>query len=137
MLQLTYISTAAPSLSIYDAEMILETSRRNNSHAGLTGLLVFDGTRFLQALEGDQIPVEDTYLRICADTRHRAVVELSRRSVNARQFGGWAMASQVIGPIIGKGDIVGTVDALTETIPEPNTRALFRSFARLRAAWPD
>ncbi|TZG25733.1 BLUF domain-containing protein [Sphingomonas montanisoli] len=134
MLQLTYISTAAPSLSIYDAETILEVSRRNNARAGVSGLLVFDGKRFLQALEGDQAAVEHTFARIREDVRHRAIVELSRRTVEIREFGPWAMASEVVGPIIGKGDIVGTVIALTETIPDANVRELFRGFAKIRAA---
>jgi hypothetical protein len=134
MLQLTYISTATPSLMIGDVEKILETSRRRNGADRITGLLVFDGKRFLQALEGEAPAVERAYARIRQDGRHRAVVQLSERQVEEREFGAWAMASHIIGPVVGDGDMVAMVDALTATIPDANTRALFRSFSRVRGA---
>lgn len=133
MLQLTYISSVAPRLPADILETILLTSRRRNMAAGVSGLLVFDGRRFLQALEGDAEAVESAFRRISADPRHRAVVTLSRRDVAARDFGDWAMASQASRPV-ADGGIAATVDALTECVTDPNARALFRSFARLDRA---
>jgi hypothetical protein len=51
--QLTYISTAKAGIGDADIEAILGVSRVNNARDGITGLLVHDGVRFLQALEGD------------------------------------------------------------------------------------
>ncbi len=134
MLQLTYISTAVPGLSADSIEEILLTSRRRNMAAGVTGLLVFDGRRFLQALEGDEPRVTAAFDRISADRRHRAVVLLSRREVPERQFGDWSMAAQVaVAPAAGE-TLAEEVDALTETLPDANARAHFRSFARLPRA---
>ncbi len=43
-------------------------------------------------LEGPRATVEDTFLRIIADPRHRALVLLSRREIDRREFGEWSMA---------------------------------------------
>ena len=47
--QLVYISTATPGTAV-DPAPILTASRRNNARDRITGLLWFDGKRFLQAL---------------------------------------------------------------------------------------
>lgn len=132
--QLTYISSARPTLVLADAEQILETSRVNNQRAGVTGLLIFDGKRFLQALEGPLDAVEMTFARIALDPRHRALVKLSSRMVEVREFGNWSMGSHLIGPIIGKGGLVNHVDAMTQGLTDPNVRETLRSFARIRGA---
>jgi hypothetical protein len=133
MLQITYISTARPELPAGAVEQILSTSRRNNGAAGVTGLLLYDGYRFLQALEGDPILVNQTYQRIKADPRHRAVVLLSSRDVEKRAFGNWDMAAQRVA--IAQGNTVAElVDRLTAEVEDAGTRELFRSFARVRNA---
>ncbi len=93
MLQLVYISSAMTRGEDLTGA-ILATSRRNNARDGVTGLLYADGTRFLQVLEGDTAKVEAAFARIQPDPRHRAVVVLSRRDVEAREFGSWDMASR-------------------------------------------
>lgn len=133
-LQLVYISTARPTLELSDVESILQTSRRRNGADGVTGLLIFDGKRFLQALEGPEAQVAKTYERIQTDPRHRAVVQLNRAEVSERQFGQWAMASQLVGPVMGSGSMVEQVDQLTDAIEDPNIKATLRSFARVRGA---
>ncbi|RVT90386.1 BLUF domain-containing protein [Sphingomonas crocodyli] len=132
--QITYISTARPGLSLSDVEAILARSRRNNRQTGITGLLIFDKVRFLQVIEGRLPDIEATFLRIAVDPRHRAVVRLSQRQIDAREFGQWAMASHVVDEAGSAADLVGQVDALTETLPDPNLRATLRSFARIRGA---
>lgn len=131
MLQLVYISSARPGVGPADVDAILAASRRNNSVARITGLLVHDGRRFLQALEGDAEVVERTYARIQRDPRHRAIVLLSQRQVDTREFGAWAMASHLVGTGSDKASMVAAVDALTAQVPDPNTRELFRSFVRI------
>ena len=61
MLQLVYISTSrAPLISDDLLNSVLTVSRRNNAAAGISGLLVAGGRRFLQALEGPRDAVEAT-----------------------------------------------------------------------------
>lgn len=134
MLQLTYISTGTSAFGDSDVNAILTASRRNNAAAGVTGLLLYDGRRFLQALEGETAMVHRTYERIKADRRHRAVVLLSSRDVEARSFGEWSMAAQRVTGGGAHGSVPEQIDALTADVADATLRETFRSFARVRAA---
>jgi len=133
MLQITYISTARPELPGEAIDEILAVSRRNNHADGITGLLLYDGYRFLQALEGEAGRVERAYARIKGDPRHRALVTLSSHEVTERAFGNWSMASQRVGIASGH-TVAELVDSLTEQVADATVKTLFRSFARVRSA---
>jgi hypothetical protein len=135
--QLSYISTARPTLILTDVEQILQTSRCRNAQDGVTGLLIFDGKRFLQVLEGPVDAVETAFARIAVDPRHRALVKLSSRHVEHREFGDWSMGSHLVGPVVGSGDLIAHVDAMTAGIGDLNMRETLRGFARLRPAPSD
>jgi hypothetical protein len=88
--QLLYISTVSSTEAV-DLDTILATSRRNNRANGVTGLLMYNGKRFLQVLEGPAEAVEATFNRIRRDSRHRGAVLLARRTIEQREFGDWSM----------------------------------------------
>ena len=129
MLQLVYISTARGAVTAYDLQRILGASRRNNARDGISGLLFFDGVRFLQALEGDAEAVTAAFERIKPDPRHGGVVVLSRREVAAREFGDWAMASRTA--LEGESEMLDRVAALVADA-SPMVQATFTSFAEIR-----
>jgi hypothetical protein len=129
MLQLVYVSSVRPGAQDVDTAKILATSRANNARDSITGLLYSDGTRFLQALEGPADKVQAAYTRIKADPRHRAVVMLSERQIEAREFGDWAMAHKTPGS--DEQAFIDRVSALSATA-SPNVRATFESFAQVR-----
>jgi len=133
MLQLVYISTAREPLDGGELKNLLSIARRRNRLCLVTGLLLVGGRRFLQALEGPHLAVLETYRRIRADPRHFAVVELSRRRVEMRDFGNWAMAHRDGGKESDKGDLSAVVAALIEPLEDRNLRALFTGFAELHA----
>jgi hypothetical protein len=108
----------------------LQSARRKNAAHQITGLLLYDGRRFLQTLEGPAFAVSDTFFRIKADRRHRAIVQLSS-DIDERAFSSWAMAAQRIGVA---GSVVEQVDTLTMHVKDRNLRETFRSFADIRAA---
>lgn len=128
MIQLLYISTARGPADIGD---VLAVSRRNNSRDDITGLLYADGVRFLQVLEGPDLPVRRTYARIATDPRHRSLVVLSDRTIDAREFGAWAMAEKR--PGADADVLIARVADLTGNA-SPMVRATFDSFASLRRA---
>lgn len=131
MLELVYISSARGTDRAAALRDILLASRRNNGRNAITGLLYSDGTRFLQALEGPRDQVEATFARIKADSRHCAVVMLSRRDIEAREFGDWEMAHRSAGA--DGENFLRRVQVLTQHAA-PNVRATFESFAQLRRA---
>lgn len=128
MLQLIYISSAVGAPVTSD---ILAVSCRNNGRDDVTGLLYADGKRFLQALEGPDAAVETAYARIARDPRHRAVVILSRRVIERREFGQWGMAERRPGE--DGNAFVARVHALIAGLA-PNARATFDGLVRLRHA---
>lgn len=131
MLQLVYVSTAAPGVSEREVQQILARSRANNARNLLTGLLYFDGLRFMQVLEGAPDRIEATYARITVDPRHRALVVVSRRTIEAREFGNWAMA---YGLSFDERQALGNkVSALVEGA-SPAVRGIFEGFLAARRA---
>jgi hypothetical protein len=130
MLQLVYISSST-NRGVDVTDTILATSRRNNARDGLTGLLYADGTRFLQVLEGEPGKVEAAFARIAPDARHRGVVVLSRRTIDAREFGAWEMAARTPGR---DGDaFVAQIDRLLANA-SPSVRGMFEGLAAVRRA---
>jgi hypothetical protein len=68
--QLLYSSKAAPGVELRDICDIIRVSHNRNSHAGLTGGLLFLDGYFYQLLEGLPGCVDDRYCRIAQDSRH-------------------------------------------------------------------
>jgi Sensors of blue-light using FAD len=133
VLQLTYISTVVPNFVDSDLFSILESSRRNNRATGLTGMLLFDGRRFLQHLEGEDAAVTHAYARIKSDHRHCAVVKLTCRHADKRVFSGWDMAFERprwAGPV--QAPLEDQVAAMVKDV-DPGVAAHFTSFSMIRS----
>lgn len=131
MLQLIYVSSINPKTGGVDPAPILVTSRRNNARNQITGVLYSDGSRFLQVLEGPEEAVEQTLKRIQRDTRHRAIVVLSRRAVHRREFGDWQMAHRTPGE---DADAFVTRVGKIVSRASDDVRATFQGFAEVRRA---
>jgi len=67
-----------------EIEAILRTSQRNNSHAELTGALIFNNGLFAQVLEGRQADIERTFERIQRDALHGIVALMTVASISLR-----------------------------------------------------
>ena len=71
---------------------IIRTSRANNALHGITGLLVFDGGRFCQYIEGPEEAVRRLSDTICVDSRHEQFMVLHEGAIEGgRLFSEWAM----------------------------------------------
>ena len=71
---------------------ILRGSRANNAGTGLTGVLLFDGSTFLQVVEGPIAAIERLYEIIARDPRHEEIVLIDLVGIEAREYDGWSMA---------------------------------------------
>jgi hypothetical protein len=132
VIQLTYISTATARMIDDDIQRILRVSRVNNAPLGVTGMLLYNGKRFLQTLEGKAEDVSAIYRRIEADSRHHGLVLLSSSDIGERTFATWAMAGLRVEGDSDSEELVRQVEALTAGIPDRAVRAHFRSFAAVR-----
>ncbi len=72
-------------------ENILTQSRQHNPSSGITGILCFGGSVFLQAIEGGRDAVNALYGHIQRDPRHQDVMLLHYEEIAERRFGGWTM----------------------------------------------
>ena len=89
--RLVYASHAAQGAP-EDIPGILAWSHRVNPELDVTGVLCFLDGVYMQYLEGDDAALQALFSSIRADTRHRDVTLLERRSVPKRAFPDWAMA---------------------------------------------
>ena len=72
-------------------ESILASARRHNPESGITGILVYGGGIFMQAIEGGRQAISDLYGTIQRDARHKDVILLHYEEILERRFGGWTM----------------------------------------------
>lgn len=86
-----YASQVASDLSNERLEALVADAARFNRLAGVTGILLHDGTRFVQYIEGPEDGVATVYERVLQATSHTELVELARGRVFERQFPYWSM----------------------------------------------
>lgn len=91
-----YFSFAVKPFSEEDISSILEQSRRNNAESGITGMLLYMNESIVQVLEGKQEALESLLSRIKQDVRHKDVVQVFSRPINARLFADWSMGYETV-----------------------------------------
>lgn len=70
---------------------IIDDAARFNRDAGVTGVLLFDGERFLQYLEGPEDGLSVAYSRVVGAGSHSGLIELQRGRVGRRRLPSWPM----------------------------------------------
>jgi hypothetical protein len=131
--RLLYISTARKDFNAADLDGIMKIAQKRNRANKVTGLLVFDGRRFMQYLEGEESVVRATFARIELDLRHYAVVILKKSEGPERQFGDWDMAYRLSDTPGAFDEQVKQVVALSENC-DSLTAADLVGFTKKRAA---
>lgn len=99
LLFLAYASSASIPFSATALVDLLAVSRRNNARNDVSGLLVYCGGNFLQALEGPEDAVRATLQRITGDNRHGAIDILLEEKPQQRIFADWSMAFEEVGAL--------------------------------------
>lgn len=90
--QLLYVSTLSAAQPLNVVADIANHARARNAERDVSAILVFDGQRFCQLLEGDRRPVLSLAERITHDPRHESVEVLHHGSLTARRFDGFRLA---------------------------------------------
>ena len=99
MKQLIYVSFLADGEQSSNViSDIKNVSCKNNNELGITGLLVYNSSIFLQLLEGPEKDVDLLYTKIKHDKRHSDIKILLEQDVpgNKRAFDEWDMKFQLI-----------------------------------------
>jgi len=137
---IAYVSEASAGLSSTVLDTLVDDAARFNIVAGVTGVLLFDGGRFLQYFEGPEDGLAAVHERILQARSHHGIVELSRGRVPQRYFPFWGMRWLGVEPAlirqlsagdwdgfarrINDGAAVGSgldrlLDVLAHTLPTP------------------
>ena len=128
MRQIVYTSVTNGKFQVEELGAILHDARFHNKRNAVSGLLLFDGKRFLQALEGESRDVSNTFERISRDKRHRSIKVLCNRKIEFREFGNWDMATKVL----EASDYSRSVAALVALVSSPEIKAAFENFAGVK-----
>ncbi len=109
----------------------MEVAQARNRADDITGLLLSDGRRYLQAIEGAEAPLRACYERICRDPRHHDIVTVSDTAIAARQFGGWSMRRRHREWLVGNHEFRHAVMADVAAVTDAPLKAMFIGFAAL------
>ena len=121
----TYTSLARLDLQASDLEDIHRIARERNALEGITGLLVFNGTHFLQIVEGSEAAIDDLVERLRRDPRHTGFEVRDRRKVDIRSFPDWTMELvRVNASYFQARETIS--DRLPDTVPEAIQARLLR-----------
>ena len=121
----TYTSLARLDLQASDLEEIHRAARELNALDGITGLLVFNGTHFLQIVEGAREAIDDLLERLRRDPRHTGLEVRDRHRIAQRSFPDWSM--ELVRVKAGYFEARDTIaERLPDTVPEEIRARLFR-----------
>ncbi|MEG2805635.1 BLUF domain-containing protein [Stenotrophomonas sp.] len=130
---IAYTSVAFEGIQASDIDRILQAASSFNKMAGVTGVLMFDGTRFLQYFEGPEDGVDSVHQRVLNARSHLCLRELARGPVAYRHFPRWTMTSAAIEPEVLTAMIECPWDGFTAAAPVDGQPRI--GFARLLALW--
>jgi hypothetical protein len=122
---LTYTSLARSDLKSSDLEDIHLSAGELNALDGITGLLVFNGTHFLQVIEGPHGAIAGLLERLRGDPRHTGLEVRDERRVAKRSFPGRPMELVRVNASYFKARDA-LADRLPDTVPEAIRLRLFR-----------
>jgi len=91
MTQLIYCSKAKENVALEDVKDILDLSIAKNKEFNLSGMLIYNGTYFLQCIEGKDEYIKNLYANILKDTRHENIKLIGTVDILKRDFENWNM----------------------------------------------
>ena len=103
-----YVSTIAPDEPLSVVADIAGRARTYNAAHDITGVLIFDGMRFCQQLEGQQKEVLALIEHISNDKRHTNVTIFHHGPLTERRFKSFALAFTNMDDI----DVLGRLEML-------------------------
>jgi hypothetical protein len=110
---------------------IVAVAQVRNAADDITGLLLSDGSRYLQAIEGPEGPLRACYERIRRDPRHHDIVTVSDKGIDQRQFGHWSMLRRHREWLVGNRDFRHAVMNDVAAVTDAPLKAMFIGFAAL------
>lgn len=134
--RIVYLSRAVRRFHDTEITELASHAASRNAETGVTGLLLYDGGRFIQALEGDKDSVISTMDRIEADQRHSSISYLYDGPAADRQFGLWSMEYRRTPDDCCTSDFIEKVKFWLAAVEDFHIQAAFIGFAVLGSHRP-
>lgn len=134
LVSLAYTSIVANDLDDDAVYALYKQSSANNALDGITGLLVFNGSTFVQIVQGSGRAIAHLIERLRRDERHHDFRMEEVELIDRRSFGGWDMKmirvsrahleavqslEQALGPSVTPGirkQLLSLVERVSETV---------------------
>jgi protein subunit release factor A len=91
MIHLIYVCSASKEMAEDELLRLLAHARARNLKQNVTGMLLYAGGNFFQALEGEKSDVEEIYKAIESDERNKGHIVVEKEVINERTFSDWSM----------------------------------------------
>lgn len=128
---IVYASQAVNDLSPERVDALVADAAAFNAAREVTGVLLHDGQRFLQYIEGGEPEIRQVYLRICGASSHHEMMELARGHIDRRRFPEWSMRLAPVAPDALRQLVLADWSALVRT--RPGTARSGTAIDRLRS----
>ncbi|QQQ44156.1 BLUF domain-containing protein [Stenotrophomonas maltophilia] len=93
-----FVSEAVGDLTMARLSQIMADAERFNRTAGVTGVTLFDGQRFLAYMEGPPDGLDVAFSRAAGATSHSSLIEIARGRVGQRRLPYWPMRCIPLSP---------------------------------------
>ena len=92
--QLVYVSNRKPNCTAEEIEKILASCKKNNPPLNISGVLLYNDTKFIQLVEGDAKVITGLYDKIKLDNRHSNCMMISYGPIKEKSFPSWHMGTR-------------------------------------------
>lgn len=96
MKSILYISVADPELVSDDIYQLVGNAQQRNQADNISGIMLYNGSNFLQLIEGEDSMIDSCFDRIVKDPRHDGVAILREEVCTVREFPMWAMRYSLV-----------------------------------------
>lgn len=96
MKSILYVSVADPELVSDDIYQLVGNAQQRNREDGISGIMLYNGSNFLQLIEGEAGALNNCFDRILNDPRHSGIVTLRNDPVSVREFPEWSMRYSLV-----------------------------------------
>ncbi|MBC7762586.1 BLUF domain-containing protein [Lacisediminihabitans sp. H27-G8] len=96
MISIAYLSSATRAYTDEELAQLLTSIRENNARQGITGILLYSNSQFMQVLEGPDDAIRACYAIISVDPRHHGVQLLSVEVIAERRYPSWRMGFRAL-----------------------------------------
>ncbi len=120
-----YRSRAVSPLSGQDLQGLMQAAQARNRREAITGVMLYDDSRFYQWLEGPAEGVGRVMHSIHGDPRHTDLEVLSDVPASERRFGDWDMrlATREMGRALWRDDVIEPSSAIIDSLRRHPKRA--------------